>query len=141
MSVLDGLTDVILGERLIKLAQWHELTQQLEQVKAKELKLRNELFGQFYPSPNEGTNTVDLPDDWKLKGVYKLNRNIDEAVLPITLSKMKEGAEDRLIKYKPELVLKNYRTLEEEQKKILESALIIKPGTPSMKLVPPKEKK
>ena len=123
------------------IVEWNYLNDQIKALKDKEMTLRTKLADFYFPTPKEGTNTTDLPDGWKLKGKFQYYRNIDKAALPAVLEKLPEGTEDKVINYKPELKLRDYKNLLEDHKKIFDEALVIKPGTPSLELVPPKEKK
>lgn len=123
-----------------KIGQWNELQRQLEAIKQQELTLRKELFEEAFANPAEGTNTLDLPEGWKLKGNYKLNRKLDEAALPEVLKELRKlhVKTDSLIKYKPELSTTEFRKLTPEQEKVLAAAMVTTPGTPSLELVAPK---
>lgn len=125
----------------LKIQEWVDAANELNAARDKESQLRKEIFGEHFPDPKEGTNTVNLDNGWKLKAVHKLNRTLDKAALPAVLKEMEEGSEERLINYKPELKLKEYKALAEAQKQILNQAVTTKPGTPSLELVPPKETK
>jgi hypothetical protein len=46
-----------------------------------------------------------------------------------------------LVKWKPELVLKNYRELTDEQKLIFNDCLVIKDGSPALEIVLPAKNK
>ena len=99
-----------------------------------------EIFNSVFTEPKEGVNRVDIANGWKLKADYKYYRNIDEAALPAILKQLPEGSADRLVKYKPELKVRDYKALTEEQRKIFDEALVIKPGTPSLSIESPKQK-
>lgn len=124
-----------------KLWRWKQISDQVSELKAEETRLRMEIFGAMFQEPAEGTNTVDLPKGWKLKATHKINRNIDEAALPSILEELGEGMGDRLVRYKPELNVSEYRKLTDEQRHTLDQALVVKPGTPTLELVPPREEK
>lgn len=127
-----------------KLWEWSQTAAELERVKAKEMTLRKELFGQIFPDPREGVNKADLPQGWKVNGTYKLDRKVDEVALPSVLEKLLArgvGQAVDLIKVKPELVVKVYKGLKDEDRYIMDQALIIKPGAPSLELIPPKDGK
>lgn len=121
------------------LAEWYRLQEQLKKIKASEMLLRQKIFGAYFPSPQEGTNSAPLAEGWVLKGKHTINREID----PGTLGAMKEQfaeagiAADSLVQYKPSLVLKEYRTLTEEQRQLFDRALIVKPGSPALEIVLP----
>ena len=122
------------------LGQWKTLNEQLASLKDQEAKLRKEIFELAFPAPVEGANTLELPEGWKLKGTHKLNRSIDESALPAILETLRKKKVDTepLIKYKPELSISAFRKMNPDHAHILEQALVIKPGMPSMELIPPK---
>jgi hypothetical protein len=123
------------------LYRWYEVQQKLAEVKDEEAKLRKEVFGLYFPTPVEGTNTAPLPEGWVLKGVYKINRKVDEEEL-LNVSKKKGMAEviKNTINYKPSLSLTEYKNLPDNTRKILDNALIATPGTPSLEVALPKRK-
>lgn len=130
---------VVTPEDLELLWKWHESAAALAAAKAKELTLRNMVFGRFFPNAKEGTTTIELPENWKVKGVAKLNRKVDEAALSASVKRLTEAGiviED-VIRYKPELAVSKYREYPEHQRLLIESVLEITPGTPSVELVPP----
>lgn len=119
---------------------WYKLQDELSKIKAAELELRKKIFAGKFINPTEGTNTVPLSDGWVLKGQYKIDRKVDEALL-VTLEpilKQNKIPVKELINYKPELALRNYRDLSDEQQAIFDQVLVIKVGTPSMEIVKPK---
>jgi hypothetical protein len=119
---------------------WFELTQKLSDIKAAEMELRKKIFAAYFTNPNEGTNTHPLSDGWVLKGQYKIDRKVDEAVLTTlsTVFKDHKIVVKDLVTYKPELNIRAYRDLDEEQQKLFNQALVIKPGSPAMEIVKPK---
>jgi len=127
---------------LAKLALWQKTKSQVDQLSANEKRLREELFGVAFPTPVEGTNNVDLPEGWKLKGVLKINRTLDEAALPAVMNAVRgmNFNPDPLVRYKLELALKDYKALPENVRHVFDAALTIKPGLPTIELVAPKVK-
>ena len=123
-----------------KIGRWTQLSQQLAAIKDEEMKLRKELFEECFPSPTEGTATVDMPEGWKLKGTYKLTRSLDEAALPAVIAELHKHkvSTDQLITYKPNLSLSAYRKMDDKWRKVLEQAMEIKPGGPALELGAPK---
>lgn len=144
---------------------WKAASSELSAVKAREMMLRKRLFDFFFPSPKEGANNVELADGSLIKGGYKLDRKVDDAKLAVLkaftvgdlrdyLTKLKVDHSqapddlavttllqlrmDELVKYKPELAIPQYRTLTAEQLAVFETALDIKPGAPTLEVVPPK---
>lgn len=124
------------------LAQWDHLQQELKRVKAAEMLLRTKIFNGLFTAPKEGTNSIPLNAGYVLKGTYVLNRTIDIGALQAIGDKMAELGihKDDLVKYKPELVIGEYRTLTDEQRQLFDQALVIKPGSPALEIVLPKKR-
>lgn len=129
-------------EQMKLLEEWRQAKAEADSVKpilAKEQELRKQVFAAFYPAPKEGTNTIDLAEGWKLKAVYKLDRKIDEAALPAVAEQLRGmGVNvDTLVKWTPGLKTATYKELTAEQRAVFDQALIVKPGAPTIELVPP----
>ena len=133
------------------LEEWFRLQDQLKKIKASEMLLRQKIFGSYFPSPVEGTNSVALADGWVLKGKHTISREVDPGALGALRTKDEviglspfEAAGinvDKLVQYKPSLVLKEYRTLTEEQRQLFDRALVVKPGSPALEIVLPAKAK
>lgn len=128
---------------LAKLQEWQTAQTQAARWKLTEMQLRQELFGFAFLSPVEGTNKVSLPHGWTFSAKHKINRTIDQAALPAAQEQLRvmNVNADELVKYKPDLVVSKYKLLSEAARLIFDQALTIKPGSPEIELVPPKEKK
>jgi len=122
------------------LFQWYQMQQDLSALKAAEGLLRAKIFKGLFPAPEEGTNTHHLPDGYELKAVHKINRTLDIAAVTAFADKFKEAKipVDKLIEYKPELRIKEYRSLTAEQMQLFDQCLVVKDGTPDLKIVLPK---
>lgn len=152
-----------------KLTQWWALTQKIavecDPLIEQERKLRKELFGELFPTPVEGTNTLVMPDGWQVRGTYPIDRKVDAALVdqlrrltlvdltPEMLQRLNldpaafgSGTRvleamrmnvDGLLNYKPDLVVKAYRELTEEQRLLFDRCLDSKPGSIAMKITPP----
>jgi hypothetical protein len=126
------------------ITEWYSLTKEIEAFKEKQMKremeLRRLLVAALFQTPAEGTQYEDMPAGWRLKLQYKIDRKVDEAALPAVKDRLREiGVNpDLYVVNKPELSLTSYRLLTEEQRQILDQALIIKPASPTLELVPPK---
>ena len=123
----------------ILLVQWSKLAQDLKKIKAREMELRKQLAKHYFPALKEGTNKAELGNGWGLKNKHTITYKCDEASFPAVFEQLPEGSEDRLIKYKPEVVIKEYRKLSLKDQKIFDEALTIKPGSPALELVKPKQ--
>lgn len=127
---------------LAELAAWYTMQQDLRKLRASEILMRQRIFGKLFPKPKEGTNTYDLPDDYKLKGIHQLYREVDEAQLAPhekEFTKAKIDTEE-LIEWLPHLKVKGYRKLTDKQRKVFDQVLVIKDGMPSLSIKAPGEK-
>jgi hypothetical protein len=125
------------------LFEWYEAQDQLGKLKSKEMLLRNRIFGAYFPDPKEGTNNFNLDDGYVLKGGHTINRDVDIGAFT-ALREQLGGVgiqnPDDLIQFKPSLKLAKYRELTEEQRKLFDVCLIVKPGAPSLEIVLPAPK-
>lgn len=129
--------------------QWYDISNKLDELKGQEIALRKALAQHYFPNADEGTNTRTdvMPNQWLFKMMRKINRSVDEALLRI-FSTPQEGKNQtpleqqeidvtKVIKWKPELVISEYRKLTDEQRKFFDQVLTIKDGTPALEVTPP----
>lgn len=133
-------------ERMALLRDWNTAVAQVlscKPIMAHEMELRKAVMAEFFPTPKEGVNTVDMGQGWTLKATYKIDRKIDEAALPAVQEQLRALGinADTLIRYKAEVATNVYKGLSEQARLIFDTALTIKPGSPAIELTPPKEKK
>ena len=128
------------------LAQWYAKRAELAKLAQEEHFLRMMIFGHYFPAPVEGTNTFVLPDLYQLKAKYSIYRKIDEAALAAWRTPNENNqtrfqqlglSETKLIRWAPDVNMKEYRVLTEEERKTFDTILEIKPGSPQMEIVPP----
>jgi hypothetical protein len=133
------------------LTQWKEASELLAKIKVTEAELRKqvvEAFSHDAKPGHSGTENIDVGWGHKLKVVHKLNYKLDNAndcekldkVLD-TIEKSMEGGNiiaERLVKWKPELSVSEYKLLSPENKARIDSVLTITDGTPEVTLIPPK---
>lgn len=149
MSQHYNLTD----EQSHALLKWQEVNEQLETLKATEMALRLHLVDSIAPVDKaEGSSTVEIGNGWKLTAERKLNYSVDKEHVQGLVSKLPYDLAQSLIRWKPELNLPAYRNSltayrsalsTDSQKELAEAvvnAITIRPGTPSLKLVAPKDK-
>lgn len=124
------------------LAEWYKMQQKLAKLKSAEALLRNKIFKGLFLAPTEGTNKHQLNDGTGavLKATHVINRSVDEGALDALKEELrnKKIKTADLIRYKPELVISEYRKLTDEEQKLFDRVLIVKPGTPQMEIVIPK---
>jgi hypothetical protein len=123
-----------------ELNEWYKACEDLAVLKARELELRNKIFRVRFPKPVEGTNKSPLGDGWIINAKHIINRNVLKAELVTRTPELEKAGivVADLIENKPELKLKAYRALNDEQRKLFDAVLEIKPGTPQMEIVKPK---
>ena len=125
------------------LEEWYQSQVELARAKANEIVLRMRIFKHYFPDPKEGTNTFALADGYELKGTHKINRSVEEAALEVLKPKFAEAKlpVDSLIEYKPDLRIKAYRELTDDERDLFDQCLIVKDGTPDVKIVQPAKNK
>lgn len=140
-------------ELSLKILQWQNKAKELEVIKAEELALRLEVFKMAFASPKEGMNNFDLGNGYTLKAEHKYNYNLSESKQPrnggepFATTKALNAIEalgnegkflaERVVNWKPELSIKEYRDLDQKYKALIDKALTITPGTPSLKIDAP----
>lgn len=122
-----------------ELQEWYIQKSALNKAKQEEHLKRVRIAGFYFPSPREGTNRIDLGLGFDLKLDHKLNYSVDEADLDnVAADKIKELQLpwEELFDYKPQLNIKTYRNLTDEQRLFVQSIITIKEGSPQMEIVP-----
>lgn len=121
---------------------WQQMAEQLEALKARELELRLQVAEIYFPEAgDEGTTSMDLNDGWQLKLVKRVNRRLanSKGETDAIVKQLPPEVAEKAIAWKPELKLRDYKKLAPEFRAIIDSVVTTSPGTPSLKLVPPKE--
>lgn len=151
-----------IAERDARLLAWKTAQETLSAAKEREMELR-EGVGEFvFPVAlrKSGVNNHELGNGYVLKLGHKLNYNLvgkpettdRNADIETALERIEalgnEGAflADRLVKWKPELSVSEYKELDVSNpthkaiKAIIDEVLEIKPGAPSLEIKEPKAK-
>ena len=125
-----------------KLAYWYKLSQNLKELKAEELKLRKQIFNECFKE-TEGSHQLDLEDGYVLKAKLPFTRTVDKGAFDALRKPLSEKGIncDKLVNFKPSLVLTEYRKLSEDESFAFSECLLTKPGTPSLEIVMPKRSK
>jgi hypothetical protein len=122
-----------------QLQVWYGMQQQLASLKTAEFMQRGRMATFYFTEPEEGTNRFGLGGGFDLKLDYKINRNVDEAALLTVTAEQVAALKlpmDKLFKWKPELAVGEYRKLNDKQREFVDSLLDIKPGSPTLSIVP-----
>ena len=140
------------ANRDAKILAWEAAVKALAAAKDAEAALRKEVLAEafaFDPEAlREGTENFELGNGYKLKAVFKISRNLNnenEAVDKVLSKIEKTGPEgvfiaERLVKWKPELSITEYKKLPEKFKKLFDEVVTSKEAVPSLELVAPKPK-
>ena len=131
--------------------EWIDAEKALKAAKDTEMELRKKVISLFpdLEAKEEGTVYTDLANGWRLKAVKKQNYNLkgdiekalnnyENAAGTPEEKGRREVITERLVKWKPELSISEYREADKELLKVLESVLTITPGSPALELVAPK---
>jgi hypothetical protein len=137
---------------------WADKKAAIETAKAEEMELRKYIVAREFPKKEEGTNTKELGEGYKLKAVVKYNYNlasndIVEECLDHISALGNEGSfiADRLVSWKPNFLKTEYNALLERKEKgderaikildIVNKMLVISEGAPTLEIVEPKKGK
>lgn len=131
------------------IVEWGKKAIALEKAKAEEIRLRNEVLARMFPGAEAGTHNFDLGRGYTLKGEFKDNYSLDKDTAKVekALDEMEALGEagkllaERVVNWKPELKVSEYKALPPTLKAIIEPLVTIKPGQAALTLVPPKDKK
>lgn len=129
------------------LYEWYRLKDELNKIKASESLLRKKIARHMFPEPTEGVNTSEPLDS--SGAVAKLTHVINRKVLPAEYFALDEAINtegsnapkinlSELVVFKPELVLKAYKQLTEEERTYFDQCLEIKDGSPQLEITIPK---
>lgn len=131
------------------IADWHNLQAELNRIKELEMQARQRVISMLYKRENVGsTQTLELGAGYKLKmkvplhyGFKKesfLNDSIVLALQKIDAMSNREMPTDELVRWKPELSVRVYKTLPDKYRDIIDDVIISNEGAPSLELVEPK---
>lgn len=135
---------------------WQKRKDAIEIAKAEEMDLRKYIVSRTFPQKTEGMNNKELGNGYVLKAGVKFNYNLaDNDTVESTLDKLSAmGAEgsaiaDRLISWKPNFLLTEYRQLQEDKNKgsqfaqtalsVINDMLTIVEAAPTLEIKEPKK--
>ena len=140
-----------------ELVEWFQMKEALSALKAKEMLLRSRIYKYYFKDPKEGTNNLPLEDGTGavIKGTRTIDRKVDEGQLQAMMQAQHAAIEAnkagaamplempvldyaKLIKWKPELAIREYRTLTDNERHFFDQCLIIKDGSPALEITIPK---
>jgi hypothetical protein len=143
------------AQRDLLTQNWLNAKATLDAAKETEAQLRRELVA-FVADPNKisGTENIELGNGYKLKAVKKINYtfvsnkegiDVADAVDDVLTEIENLGADgkfiaERLVKWKPELSLSEYKLLDAKCKALIDSVIQTKEGLPTLEFIEPKAK-
>lgn len=121
------------------LKAWQHSQQQVKEWQEKERECRDAIVkALFSAEKDEGTETVDVGEGWKLKATKKLNYSLNNKDGQVTAIVSTWPAMAQLVRWSPELNVKDYKKLDDQTKEVFNGCLTIKPGAPTLEVVAPK---
>lgn len=136
-----------------------DLKNTIEKLKADEMDLRKYIINRAFPNKQEGMNTLELGEGYKLKAGVKYNYKLDSdnknvnAMLNELAATGNDGSfiAERLVSWTPNFLLTEYRVIQEEAEtgnplakerlRIIAKALTITDAAPTLEIKEPKGKK
>lgn len=148
--------DALTNDQLLLL--WEQKKKAIETAKEEEMELRKYIVKREFPTANEGMNTKELGGGYQLKASVKYNYNLaDNDTVEATLDKLSKlgnagsAIADRLVSWKPNFLLTEYRQLQEDKEKgsqfanealnIISTMLTITEAAPTLEIKEPKVRK
>jgi hypothetical protein len=121
---------------------WRQAKYTLDEAKKIELTLRQEIVADCFTEDQvEGTERIELGKGWEIKAVKKMNYRFigkQEEIVSV-LGKLPHEVSKRLATWKATLSTREFKLLDNTQNKIVSEVIEIKPGTPTLELIQPKE--
>ncbi len=128
------------------LADWYDASAKVASIAKplveRERVLRAMVARELFPSPVEGSkNKLEIQDGWGIQLTHKLERKVLEPQLELSREELEKARVnvDAIIRRPPELNVKAYRELSEEQRLLVDRLILeIKPSSPQLEVVKPK---
>lgn len=119
-------------------SRWERAKATLDAAKKLESALREEIVAAHFQQNSTGTHHFDTPDGRDLVCVKKLNYKLDKDMTADAQTQIAVliGVElaTRLVSWKPDLSLTEYKKLPDAAREIIDRALTITPATPTLEL-------
>lgn len=134
------------------MVEWGKAQEAVVQAVDYERALRKAIFEIKFPKPKEGTQRIELGNGYNLKATFPYTYTLDKDRTEKTIEDIAKFGQraaviaDRLVGWKPELSIKEYRLLQAENlsdedkaiKKLIDAVLTVKPGMPQLEIEAPK---
>lgn len=123
---------------------WNRADATAKAAVARERDLRKQVIDASFDKLTVGTNTLVLGAGYKLKaGItqsYSLQKDADDSYTTLVniLGQMNPETAKRLVRWKPEVSVSEYKKLTAEEQALINQVLVIKDNSPQLELVVPK---
>lgn len=123
-----------------QIAAWQECAAAATVLKDRALEMRKTIASREFDTTKRGTQKKTLESGEELKTVIKHNFNLGaRPEVEAALEKLPKHKADRLVKWKPELSLSEYKLLDDDEKKIIDAVLTTSEGAHTLEVKPPKK--
>lgn len=130
------------------LEKWETSKTEMAAAQATEMDLRKQFVKfAFDPEKKSGTERIELANGYEAKAVKKVNYSVNQETVNSALDKIEAlGPEgkfiaERLIKWKADLSLTEYKGLAPQYKVLIDEAVTTTDGAPTLEIIEPKSKK
>lgn len=125
------------------LIEWDEKKKKIEVLKEEEMEMRKRIAYSGFTTQESGVNTAELGNGYKLKTTINLDYKLDPDKHKVlsAIEKLPEFLQDRIVRWKVELSVTEYKQLDPAHKKIIDRVLTIEHGAPKVEIKSPKGKK
>jgi len=115
------------------LVKWYQAAEQLRAAKATELALRKQVVEEYFPTLEEGAQSVGIEGNAKLVCTQPYSYSVDVDALDAALEHLPKTKQDKIVTWKPTMSVSVFRKLTKKaQNAFAAECLTIKPGTPSL---------
>lgn len=112
---------------------WINASEQLKYWKEKEMELRLKICDHYLEALPTGTHTFHK-SGYIIKPIKKISYNINKEILNNNWDKLSDE-EKACVKFTPDLLLTQYKKLDDKSKILLNKAIETKPATPSLSII------
>lgn len=120
------------------IAEWTELKESIGLLRAQESALRARIVNECFGELSEGINRA-VATGLEIVVHHEVSRKVDETIVDspkfAANCRAVKLSLDALIRYKPELNLRDYRKLTEQQLRLFDNCLVIKPGSDKLEII------
>lgn len=121
-----------MNDKSLLVAEWNAVQQSLKEIKKTELELRKRLLKELFPENVTGTIYTNVGDK-RVKANFGLSYKVEEDALNIIGPELTDAAAN-CIKWKPSLIMKEYKALSDEDRDLLDECITCKPALPSVSI-------